>query len=161
MKSVKQMVGSQRGSQIIDKPSGAPGPWKALTEPLFRSLWIATIISNVGTWIHEVGASWLMVVIDPSPLKVALVQTAASLPMFLLALPSGALADIVDRRRLLIYSQIWMLASAAALAASTYFQTLQRVTISDSQIQEAIRRFQVDHDCPIAAHFVVEPVHNR
>jgi len=104
------------------KRAQADGPWRPLTEPLLRSLWIAAVVSNVGTWIHEVGASWLMVVLDPSPLMVALVQTAASLPMFLLALPSGALTDIVDRRRLLIYSQLWMLVAAAGLAAATYLR---------------------------------------
>jgi len=90
-----------------------------LRQPLFRALWIATLVSNIGTWVHEVGAGWLMVTLDPHPLMVSLVQAATALPIFLLALPGGALSDIVDRRRYLIYTQIWMLVVVLALAAST------------------------------------------
>ena len=69
---------------------------------------------------ENVGASWLMTALSPSPLIVAMVQAATSFPMFLLALPAGALADIADRRRLLLITQFWMLAAAAALSAATY-----------------------------------------
>ncbi|WP_269715357.1 MFS transporter [Caulobacter sp. NIBR2454] len=88
--------------------------------PLFRALWLATIVSNIGTWMHDVGAGWLMTSLSPSPLMVAMVQAATTLPMFLLALPAGALADIVDRRRLLIAAQILGLIAAAILAALTW-----------------------------------------
>lgn len=84
--------------------------------PVFRALWIATIVSNVGTWMHDVGAGWLMTSLSPSPLMVALVQTATTLPMFLLALPAGALADIVDRRRMLLAAQVLGLLAAMTLA---------------------------------------------
>ncbi|MEP7456140.1 MFS transporter [Phyllobacterium sp. SB3] len=86
---------------------------------VFRALWIATIVSNVGTWMHDVGAGWLMTSLSPSPLLVALVQTATTLPMFLLALPAGALADIVDRRKMLLAAQVLGLLAAAALAILT------------------------------------------
>ena len=85
----------------------------------FRSLWLAGVASNVGTWMQNVGAVWLMTSLTPSPLMVALVQTATSLPFFLLALPAGALADVVDRRRLLLATQWWMLVAAAALGGLT------------------------------------------
>lgn len=104
------------------QPSGGPAaisPWAPLERPLFRALWIATVVSNVGTWMHEVGAGWLMVTLNPNPMMVSLVQAAAALPIFLLALPAGALADIVDRRRYLIATQAWMLGCAALLAALT------------------------------------------
>ncbi|RZJ94094.1 MAG: MFS transporter [Brevundimonas sp.] len=91
-----------------------------LATPLFRALWIATIISNVGTWMNDVGSSWLMTSLSPSPLWVALVQAATTLPMFLFALPGGALADVVDRRKLLLASQVLILIGAAALATTTY-----------------------------------------
>ena len=94
----------------------ASGP---LSFPVFRALWIATIISNVGTWMHDVGAGWLMTSLSPSPLLVALVQTATTLPMFLLALPAGALADIVDRRKMLLAAQTLGLVAAAVLAILT------------------------------------------
>jgi MFS family permease len=82
-------------------------------------LWIASVVSNIGSWMHEVGAGWLMTSLAPSPLMVALVQAATTAPVFLLALPAGALADIVDRRRYLITSQVWMMISAATLGALT------------------------------------------
>ena len=93
--------------------------WVPLRQKLFRTLWVAAVASNVGTWMHEVGASWLMTQLAPSPLTVSLIQTAEALPVFLLALAAGALADVVDRRRLLIFSQSWMLAAAAGLGLLT------------------------------------------
>src|SRR5436309_15116372 len=80
----------------------APGAWTPLQTTLFRNLWIATIVSNVGTWMQDVGAGWLMTSLSSSPAMVALVEAADSLPLTLLALPAGALAVIVDRPPLLI-----------------------------------------------------------
>lgn len=105
----------------IDMPAHAKGP---LNFPVFRALWIATIISNIGTWMHDVGAGWLMTSLSPSPLLVALVQAATTLPMFLLALPAGAMADIVSRRKMLLVAQVLGLAAAAVLA----FLTLEGLT---------------------------------
>ncbi len=96
-------------------------PWSPLAEPIFRALWIATVASNIGTWMQDVGESWLMVSLTTSPILVALVETAGSLPIVLLALPAGALADVVDRRRLLLITQSWMLVSAALLGVFTLF----------------------------------------
>src|SRR5207244_3676833 len=75
--------------------------------------------SHAGTWIPDTSAAWLMTGLAPSPLMVSLMQTATSLPFFLLALPAGALADIVDRRRLLLVTQAWMLVAAAGLGVCT------------------------------------------
>jgi MFS family permease len=86
--------------------------------PIFRALWIAQFVSTVGTWMQTVGAQWLL--IDRSPLLVSLVQAAASLPIVVLALPAGAWADLVDRRRLLLGAQFGMFLSAAALAGATF-----------------------------------------
>jgi MFS family permease len=91
-----------------------------LQSGLFRSLWIATIVSNVGTWMQDVGSGWLMTSLSSSPSLVALVEAADSLPMMLLALPAGALADIVDRRRLLIAIQVYLLLVAGALGVLTF-----------------------------------------
>jgi MFS family permease len=93
--------------------------WQPLSNPLFRGIWLAAVASNIGTWMHNVGADWLMTTLAPSPWMVALMQTAENAPLFLLALPAGALADIIDRRRLLIYTQGWMLLSAVSLAVLT------------------------------------------
>src|SRR5580704_2613767 len=95
--------------------------WRALAHRVFFWLWIAALVSNIGTWMQNVGAAWLMTSLSPSPLLVALIQTASSLPILLLALPAGALADIVDRRRLLIVSQALMLAAAGALSWLTIY----------------------------------------
>ena len=97
----------------------AGSPWAPLRGPLFRAFWLASLISNVGTWMHDVSAGWMMTQLAPSPLMVALMQTATSLPFFLLALPAGALGDVVDRRRVLLVTQTWMLASAAVLGVLT------------------------------------------
>lgn len=97
----------------------ATTPWAPLQHRVYRMLWVASIFSNIGSWMHEVGAGWLMTSLAPSPLMVALVQAATSAPVFLLALPAGALADIVDRRRYLIATQVWMMMVAAALGALT------------------------------------------
>ena len=92
---------------------------RPLANPSFRALWIATVVSNIGTWMHDVGAGWLMTSLSPDPLMVALVQAATTFPMFVLALPAGALADIVDRRKLLIGAQLFGLVAAMTLAAIT------------------------------------------
>ena len=99
-----------------------PSAWAPFGHTAFTVLWVATVVSNIGTWMHDVGAGWLMTNLSPSPLMVALVQTATTLPIFLFALPAGALADIVDRRRLLIVVQIVMTVLAALLAALVWLE---------------------------------------
>ena len=105
--------------QTANKTSDAASPWQPLSRPLFRSLWIAAIASNMATWMHDVGAAWLMTALAPSPLMVSMVQASTSLPLFALALPAGAFADVFDRRRLLLLTQGWMLVAAAGLAMLT------------------------------------------
>ena len=110
------------GAHPIREPPPAPQPgsiWRTLRHRVFFWLTLAALVSNVGTWMQNVGAAWLMTSLSSSPLMVALIQTASSLPILLLALPAGALADIVDRRRLLLFSQGWMLVAAALLGALT------------------------------------------
>ena len=93
--------------------------WSPLRQPLFRTLWIASAVSTIGTWMHDVGAAWLMTTLSPEPFLVALMQAASSLPFFLLALPAGAIADVVDRRKMLLWTQGWMLACAGLLGVLT------------------------------------------
>ncbi len=113
--------------------TGSPAPgasmWRPLRQAVFRSLWIALIASNVGTWMQSVGAAWLMTSLTPSPLLVALLQTATSLPILLLGLPAGALADVVDRRRLLLVTESWLLLVALALGVLTLTGTMSSWTL--------------------------------
>ncbi|MBP0492383.1 MFS transporter [Pararoseomonas indoligenes] len=102
----------------------APAAFVPFRNPAFRMLWIATTISNIGGWVQNTGAGWLMTSLTTSPLMVSLVQVASMLPVFLLALPAGALADIMDRRRFLILTQIWILATALILCLLTATGTL-------------------------------------
>ena len=117
------MKPGQSASSSVPKPSGsANSPWFPLRNTLFRNLWIATIVSNVGTWMQDVGAGWLMTSLSSSPSMVALVEAADSIPLMLLALPAGALADIIDRRRLLIAAQVYLLVIAGALGLLTWLE---------------------------------------
>jgi MFS family permease len=93
----------ERPSHDVEQAS-VTSAWHPLRNAVYRSLWIAAIFANIGAWMHEVAATWLMAGMAPSPLYVSLLQTATSLPMFLLALPGGALADIVSRRFLLLFT---------------------------------------------------------
>jgi MFS family permease len=95
-------------SSVETKPPAASNDASSLSPfryPAFAVLWLATVVSNIGTWMQNAAAGWLMTGLDPDPFTVSLVQVATSLPMFLFALAGGALADIVDRRRLLIAIQ--------------------------------------------------------
>jgi len=98
--------------------------WAPLQEPLFRSLWIAAVVSYTGSWMQSVGAGWLMTELTTSPLMVSLVQAAVAVPVFLVVLPAGALADMVDRRRFLLFTQGWMVVAAAALGALTLWHAV-------------------------------------
>jgi MFS family permease len=98
--------------------------FEPLKSPLFRNLWIAATISNLGGWMQDTAGTWLMTVLTTSPLLIALMQTAASLPVVLLGLLAGATADIFDRRRLLIFWQTWMLAAVALLSVLTFFNII-------------------------------------
>lgn len=102
----------------------APGPWSPLSQPVFRSMWLAVLASNIGTWIHDVSAAWVIAETTGSPFMVAAVQAATTLPVVLLAVLAGTLADIVDRRKYLILVQLWMLMVAATLALLAHLDML-------------------------------------
>ncbi len=93
--------------------------WAPLRRSLFRDRLLASMVSDTGGWMQDTAGTWLMTVLTTSPFYIALMQTAASLPVLLLGLPAGALADILDRRRLLIFWVGWMVAAAAMLGLLT------------------------------------------
>jgi MFS family permease len=96
---------------LVANPALAP-----LQGRTFRMLWLAWLAANMTMWMNDVAAAWLMTQLTTSPLMVALVQTASTLPVFLLGIPSGALADIVDRRRYFAATQLWVAVVALVLA---------------------------------------------
>lgn len=108
---------SQSGTAY--RPAAPESAWSPFSHAAFAVLWAATVLSNIGTWMHDVASGWLMTTLSPSPLMVALVQAATTLPMFLFALPAGALADLADRRRLLIAVMALLAAVAGGLGALT------------------------------------------
>ena len=96
---------------------GANSALGPLREPVFRMLWLAWLAANVTMWMNDVAAAWLMTSLTNSVVMVALVQAASTLPVFVLGLPSGALADIVDRRRYFAVTQLWVAAVAVVTGA--------------------------------------------
>ncbi|HLZ63078.1 MAG TPA: MFS transporter [Ktedonosporobacter sp.] len=98
----------------------APSEWAPLRIPLFRIIWLATLAANIGTWFQNVGGVWLMTTLTPSPVMVALMQTATSASALLVCLPAGALADIVNRRQLLLWAQGLILTVAIVLSILTF-----------------------------------------
>ncbi|MBR0850139.1 MFS transporter [Bradyrhizobium diazoefficiens] len=109
-------------SRTEEQAAGGPdhavahSAWAPFASYAFCWLWLANTVSALGTWIQNTASAWIMTDLAPSPLMVSLVQAAAQLPVLLLALPAGALADLMDLRRNLILSNLLMLAAAAALA---------------------------------------------
>jgi hypothetical protein len=82
--------------------------WRPLRASIFRNLIIADVVSDIGAFMQSTGAAWLMVSLSAGPMYVALTQTASALAFFLFALPAGAIGDIVDRRKLILYTETWM-----------------------------------------------------
>lgn len=96
----------------------ALSPIAPLRRPTYRMLWAVWLSANVCMWMNDVAAAWMMTSLNATPLWVALVQTASNLPVFLLGLPSGALADSIDRRRYFLGTQLWVAAVAVALSGA-------------------------------------------
>ncbi len=96
----------------------AQSPFAPLSVPVFRMLWATWIVANTCMWMNDVATAWLMTTLTTSPVLVALVQTASTAPVFLLGLPSGALADILDRRKYFMVTQFWVAGVAAVLCVA-------------------------------------------
>ena len=99
-------------------------PWSPLRHPIFRRLWLAWLVATICMWMNELAAAWLMSTLTDDPALVALVRSAATLPAFILALPSGALADIVDRRRWFIATQAWISLVACTFALTMWLDAM-------------------------------------
>jgi predicted MFS family arabinose efflux permease len=102
-------------------PQGAFAP---LRHTMFAVIWAATILGNIGGFMRDVASSWVITGLSANPAAVALIQTAATLPIFLLAIPAGVLSDILDRRRFLIFGQFLLAATSASLLTLSHFGLL-------------------------------------
>ena len=99
-------------------PDNDLSPLAPLGLPVFPMLWLTWLAANICMWMNDVAAAWMMTSLTTSPIWVALVQTASTLPVFLLGLPSGALADILDRKRFFLITQFWVAAVAVLLCVT-------------------------------------------
>jgi MFS family permease len=121
----RREVVRDRGTTTVSAGTSAAGaapsgsPWEPLRFRVFRMLWIAALVSSIGSWMQLVASAWLMTSLTASAAMVALLQTASAGPSFLFSLPAGALADVLDRRCLVIDSQAWQLLVAGALGVFT------------------------------------------
>jgi MFS family permease len=112
------MEEARRQESDSSAPTSGSGPatpsaWSPFRHATFAIIWAAGVVANIGSWMYTAASGWLMTSLNPDPLIVALVQVATTLPMFMFALPAGALADILDRRKFLI----WLEAAATAISA--------------------------------------------
>ena len=103
--------------------SNGPSP---LRNPLFRALWLGSIVSNIGTTMNDTAAVWTMTTLTGSATMVSLMQAMSSLPLFLFALPAGAMADLVDRRRLILFAQTGALLTAMGMALLVWYGMLNQ-----------------------------------
>src|SRR6188472_4725428 len=110
------MFSSQNEEQAAERPDATHSAWAPFASHAFCWLWLANTVTALGTWIQNTASAWIMTDLAPSPMMVSLVQAAAQLPVLVLALPAGALADLMDRKRHLILTNMLMLAAAVILA---------------------------------------------
>ncbi len=113
----------------MNHPSAVLAALRPLRNSAYAVLWTATVVTNIGWWMYTAAAGWLMTDLSEDPFMVSLVQVSSSLPMFLLALPAGALADVVDKRRLLISAESAVVAISAAFAALVWLDRITPVTL--------------------------------
>lgn len=111
------------------RQAGEPGAFAALSIPLFRALWLAEFAGDVGNWMHTVGAQWVIIGHPNAVLLAALLVAAARMPMLALAVPMGAVADLFDRRRLLLWAQAFQVVVGATLAVTSLLGRLDPVAL--------------------------------
>ncbi|MFS0795075.1 MFS transporter [Microbacterium sp. 1P10AE] len=114
------MADPQAVPPAAEKPAGWTSGFAPLAVPIFRLVWLASIVSNIGSWMQTVGAQWLLVESNGSALVVALVQTASAAPVLMFAIPSGVIGEFLNRRLVLLYSQVIQFVIVLALAYLTW-----------------------------------------
>jgi predicted MFS family arabinose efflux permease len=116
-------------TQTSSNPQSVAPVGSPFRHPAFTVMWIATVVANIGGWMYGAASSWLMTSLDPNAFIVSMVQVANSLPMFLFAIPAGALADIVDQRRFLIVCESTITIVSAAFAALVWLNLIAPVSL--------------------------------
>src|ERR1700692_1200239 len=112
--------------------TAAASTWSALQNPTFRKLWIASLVSGTCVAAHDTAATWVMNTLTASPFLISLMSTVASLPFLIFTLPAGALADMVDRKKLLVLMNLWLAMAGATPGILSFFYILitYRILIS-------------------------------
>src|ERR1700694_4129116 len=105
------------GQSSLAEQRAVVSPWSPFRYPIFALMWTATVVSNIGGWMYSAASGWLMTSLNPDPLIVSLVQVASTAPLFLFAVPAGALADILDRRKFLIGGELAVMLVCTIFAA--------------------------------------------
>jgi len=123
------MSSRQEAPTLAPDPAATRSAWAPFASRAFVWLWLANTVSALGTWIQNAASAWIMTDLAPSPIMVSLVQAAAQLPVLLLALPAGALADLMDRKRLLILTNVLMLTVSAVLAIAAAFGRVNSIIL--------------------------------
>ena len=114
---------------LDDSASRVHSPWSPFRHKTFSVIWTATLVANIGGWMYSSSSGWLMTTLDADPMMVSLVQVASNLPLFLFAVPAGALADIVDKRRFLIVAEIFITIASTAFAVLVWFDLITPVML--------------------------------
>src|SRR5271169_3221120 len=104
-------------------------PWSPFRYAAFTVLWTATVVSNIGSWMYGAASGWLMTSLNPDPFIVSLVQVAATTPMFLFAIPAGALTDIIDKRKFLIFGELSIMIVSIIFAMVVWFDLATPVNL--------------------------------
>jgi len=115
------------GKPTADPPStlgAGASAWAPFRHRVFLIVWAATVVSNIGTWMYNLASGWLMLSLDANPFIVSMVQVANTLPLFLFAIPAGALVDVVDQRRFLIYGESTITVISTAFAALVWLHLI-------------------------------------
>jgi MFS family permease len=112
-----------------DMTTATASTWSALQNPTFRKLWIASLVSGTCVAAHDTAATWVMNTLTASPFLISVMSTVASLPFLVFTLPAGALADMVDRKKLLVLMNLWLTIAAAALAVFGWLHLLSTFVI--------------------------------
>src|SRR5277367_5507413 len=115
--------------QTTAQPHAAATAGSPFRHRAFTVIWVATVVSNIGGWMYNVASGWLMTSLSPDPFIVSMVQVANSLPMFLFAIPAGAIADIVDQRRFLIFGESAITITSTVFAALVWLHMVTPVSL--------------------------------